>query len=144
MKISLDTRYTESPQPHISGPLWEVTNSALLTACAVAARVSGSLAGKFFVADHVEVLRFRFRKQREDGTTLFKFATVITLSGQKYEGEIESSLEMPHTSYSDEVNYQTVYDLSDSITSFICEEIKKIIESEERGIKAIKSRLSAA
>ena len=142
MKISLDTRYTEAPQPNISGPLWEVTNSALLTACAVAARISGSLAEKF-LTDHVEVLRFRFRRQREDHTTLFKFATVITFGGQKYEREIESSLEMPNTSYSDPVNYQSVYDLSDSITSFVCEEIGKIVDAQRKGLESISQRLNS-
>ncbi len=144
MKISLDTRYTEAPQPNISGPLWEVTHSALMTACAIATRVSGSLSEKFFVADHVEVLRFRFRKQQENGTTLFKFATVITVGGQKYDREIESSLEMPKTSYSDNVNYATVNDLSDTISSFVREEIGKVIDAQRNGLESIKRRLSIA
>ena len=141
MKISLDTRYTEAPHPNTDGPFWEVTYTALMTACAVAARVSCSLTEKFFVAQHVEVLRFRFRRQREDRTILFKFATVITFCGQKYEREIESSLEMPNTCCSDTVNYQTVQDLSDTITSFVREEIGKIVDAQRRKLESIRRRL---
>lgn len=143
MKISLDTRYTEAPVPNVYPDQWHVTESALLTASAVAARVSGKLGAKF-VEDHIEVLRFRFRRQREDGMTLFKFATVINCAGQKYDREIESLLEMPETRYSDGVNYQTVINLTDTISSFVCEEIGKIVDVQRKGLDSIKRRLSVA
>jgi|GEM_PF-4117927 len=140
MKVSLDTRFADAAVPNIYPAQWQVTETALLTASAVATRVSGKLAAKF-VDEHVEVLRFRFRKQREDRTTLFKFATVITFGGQKFDREIEASLEMPETSYSDKVNYGTVINLTDSITAFVCEEIGKIVDSQRKGLESIQRRL---
>src|ERR1043166_8504843 len=121
IKISLTTRYEEAPQPRITPDDWSVTESALMTATAVASRVNRQLAGKFFVAECFEVLRFRFLQQREDGTTLFKFAFVVSFIDErhKHTREIEPPLEMPNTRYGDAVNYRTVNDLCEVIVAFV-------------------------
>ena len=48
---------------------------------------------------------------------------------------------MQNTCYSDTVNYQTVQDLSDTITSFVREEIGKIVDAQRRKLESIRRRL---
>ena len=144
IKISLTTRFAEAPQPGIVPDNWSVTESALMTATAVASRVNGHLAGRFFVEECFEVLRFRFLKQREDGTTLFKFAFVVSFLGERHKQtrEIESSLEMPNTRYGDTVNYRTVNDLCEVITAFICRELQVILQARRQSVDDYLARLS--
>ena len=145
MKISLDTRLAQSPRPNIIPDQWHVSEVALLTASAIAARASSELTTRF-VDRHVEVLRFRFIEEcvgdRGERKTLFKFAGVITVGGKRYECKFEPTLEMPHNDHGGP-NYQIVEELSASITSFVCEELKKVVDAQQKEFDMVKRRLSA-